>query len=331
MDNLDRVNNCIRTMQEQKDKLKNLVRYSRKELRKTKRKLKDASLESLNKRDQLEEMRKTFEHMKEKVKLQEDKLRYYKKQEMEVSLAKSFRTNASDDLNIKLIEQNKELLERFYQEEKRVNELEDENERLLNLKKRSDHRVSKLRAELKEAGKRLRDKVDEPSNVKDLKAEIVLLTRIRDRLQEDNQNYGERNKVLTIERNTYEKKLNEVIDEHNLAVAEYEKELEAATAKNRKLSNGKSTRGRTTSKSKKDLKGMFESSLSESGGKFNEKESIIEINRLENENRKLQIDNQEYRLAVLNVKQENMNMRNKNILLRKRIKRIEKMERRRRQ
>ena len=318
-------------MQEQKDKLKNLVRYSRKEIRKTKRKLKDVSLESLNKRDQLEEMRKTFEHMKEKVKLQEDKLRYYKKQEMEVSLAKSFRTNASDDLNIKLIEQNKELLERFYQEEKRVNELEDENERLLNLKKRSNQRVSKLRAELKEAGKRIRDKVDEPSNVKDLKAEIVLLTRIRDRLQEDNQNYGERNKVLTIERNTYEKKLNEVIDEHNLAVAEYEKELEAATATNRKLSNGKSTKGDKNSKSKKDLKGMFESSLSESGGKFNEKESIIEINRLENQNRKLQIDNQEFRLAVLNVKQENMNMRNKNIMLRKRIKRIEKMERRRRQ
>lgn len=315
----------IQTQQEQKDKLKKLVRYSRKEIRKNKRKLKEASLESLNRGDQLEEMRKTFEHMKEKVKLQEDKLKYYKKQEMEVSLAKSFRTNASDDLNIKLIEQNKELLERFYQEEKRVTELEEENERLLALKKKSDRRTTKLRLELKEAEVKLRDKVDEPTNVKDLKAEIVLLTRIRDRIQDENQTLSEKNKILTIERNTYEKKLNEVIDEHNETVAQYERELVLAREESQKSKNGKK-HGQKNGKT--GIKGMFDSSLSESGGGFDVKESMVRLNKLEGENRRFQIEIQELRIQVLSVKQENMNLRNKNITLKKRMRRMEKSEKR---
>ena len=304
---------CVETLQSQKDKLKGLVRYSRKELKRSKRKLKETSLESLNKNDKIEELQRTIQHLKEKIRLQEDKLKYYKKQEMEISLVKSFKSNVSDDLNMKLINQNQEILERFYKEEERVRELEEENDRLQDARKKRDAKIAKLEAEMR----RLREERQKEHNedeVKDLKAEIVLLNRIKDRLEDDEQKLKERMQIVQIERNTYEKKLNELIDEHNAVMDKYEQEL----AHVRGEMNRESMR---RDKEDRELRQVFESGVSESDkGITKLKESLINRRILESENQTLKAENAQLKLEMLSVKQKHMTLMNKYSILKRRIK-----------
>lgn len=301
------------TLQSQKDKLKGLVRYSRKELKRSKRKLKETSLESLNKNDKIEELQRTIQHLKEKIRLQEDKLKYYKKQEMEISLVKSFKSNVSDDLNMKLINQNQEILERFYKEEERVRELEEENERLQDARKKRDVKISKLGAEMR----RLREERQKETNegeLKDLKAELILINRIKDRLEDDEQKLKERLQIVQIERDTYEKKLNELIDEHNAVMDKYEREL----AQMRGEMNRESLR---RDREDKELKRVFESGLSESDkGITKLKESLINRRILESENQTLKAENAQLKLEMLSVKQKHMTLMNKYSILKRRIK-----------
>lgn len=301
------------TLQTQKDKLKGLVRYSRKELKRSQRKLKEASLESLNKNDKIEELQRTIENLKEKIRLQEDKLKYYKKQEMEISLVKSFKSNVSDDLNMKLINQNQEILDRFYKEEERVRELEMENERLEEAAKKKEVKLGKLAGELKKLREEKMKEANE-SEARDLKAEIVLLNRIKERLEEDEQKLKEKLQIVQIERNTYEKKLNELIDEHNDAVEKYEQEIEMLK---RDFKEDNLTRKREDKRFQKAL----ESGLSGSEGGINQlKESLINKRILESENQRLKAENAQLKLEMLSVKQKHMTLMNKYSILKRRIK-----------
>jgi chromosome segregation ATPase len=313
MDNLDRVVGCLDTLQTQKDKLKGLVRYSRKELKRSKRKLKETSLESLNKNDKIEELQRTISHLKEKIKLQEDKLKYYKKQEMEMSLVKSFKSNVSDDLNMKLINQNQEILDRFYKEEERVRELEEENERLQENQKKKETKIMKLQNTLKQLREK-KEKEENEGEVKDLKAEIVLLNRIKDRQEEDEQKLKERMKIVQIERDTYEKKLNELIDEHNNAVEKYEKQLDMIKGE---MNRDNMKRRKET----KELRKVFDSSNTESSKGINQlKESLINKRILESEIQTLKAENAQLKLEMLSVKQKHMTLMNRYSILKKRIK-----------
>ena len=301
------------TLQTQKDKLKGLVRYSRKELKRSQRKLKETSLESLNKNDKIEEQQRTVQHLKEKIRLQEDKLKYYKKQEMEISLVKSFKSNVSDDLNMKLINQNQEILERFYKEEERVRELEEENERLLEAKKKRDTKLVKLQGEMRKLREEKAKEVQE-SESKDLKAEIVLLNRIKERLEEDEQKMREKMQIVQIERNTYEKKLNELIDEHNDVVEKYEQELAS-------LKKDMTRESKTRKRENEKLKKMFESGISDSDVGVNHlKESLINKRILESENQTLKAENAQLKLEMLSIKQKYMTLMNKYSILKRRIK-----------
>lgn len=282
-------------------------------MKRSKRKLKETSLESLNKNDKIEELQRTVQHLKEKIKLQEDKLKYYKKQEMEISLVKSFKSNVSDDLNMKLINQNQEILERFYKEEERVRELEEENERLAEAKKKRDAKLVKLQGEMRALRNEKAKEVQE-SDTKDLKAEIVLLNRIKDRLEEDDQKLREKMQIVQIERNTYEKKLNELIDEHNEVVEKYEFEINSLK---KSINKDSKTRRRDDEK----LKKMFESGMNNSSEDVNQlKESLINKRILESENQTLKAENAQLKLEMLSIKQKYMTLMNKYSILKRRIK-----------
>ena len=282
-------------------------------MKRSKRKLKETSLESLNKNDKIEELQRTVQHLKEKIKLQEDKLKYYKKQEMEISLVKSFKSNVSDDLNMKLINQNQEILERFYKEEERVRELEEENERLAEAKKKRDAKLVKLQGEMRALRNEKAKEVQE-SDTKDLKAEIVLLNRIKDRLEEDDQKLREKMQIVQIERNTYEKKLNELIDEHNEVVEKYEFEINSLK---KSINKDSKTRRRDDAK----LKKMFESGMNNSSEDVNQlKESLINKRILESENQTLKAENAQLKLEMLSIKQKYMTLMNKYSILKRRIK-----------
>ena len=310
---LDQVISAVETLQTQKDKLKGLVRYSRKELKRSKRKLKEISLESLNKNDKIEELNRTIGNLKEKIKLQDDKLKYYKRQEMEISLVKSFKSNVSDDLNMKLINQNQDILDRFYKEEERVRELDDANDKLADDLKKARNKVSRLKGEMRNLRMAKEKEPKRDSEVRDLKAEIMLLNNIKERLEDDEQKLKEKMQILRIEKDTYERKLNELIDEHNTSVEQYEKQI---VSMRRALNLDNSSR----QKENDNLKKIFESSISVSGDEVNKlKQSLINKRILESENQTLKAENSQLKLEMLNIKQKYMTLINKYTILKRRV------------
>lgn len=296
---------CIETLQSQKEKLKGLVRYSRKELKRVQRKLKETSLESLNKTDKIEELNRTIQNLKEKIDLQDGKLKYYKKQEIEMSLMQnSFRSNISDDLNMKLINQNQEILDRFYREEERVRELEEEITLIENEKKKLEKRNEKLKKEIYKMKMDNEDKDDE-AELRDMKAEIMLLNNIKERLEEDEHKFKERIQILTIERNTYEKKLNDLIDEHNILIENYEKQIDSL----------KKSQKNNSSYDKSSKKYDYRMNLSDDEDDDNHQRSRV----LEKEIEHLRSENAQLKNQVYNSKEKHMTLMNKYYDLKKKI------------
>ena len=258
------------------------------------------------------EIEKENMNLQDRIILQEEKLEYYKKQEMEISLARSFKSTTSDDLNTKLIHQNQEILDRFHREEERCRELEDENEKLIEQKDKAKKKIFKLKMEINKLMQEKDSNIGgDDQDSQELREKILILREEKDLLQEQKEFLEDQNEKVQIACDTYERKLNELIDKHNEDVAVYEEEIE-------KLREYMMVEKADRESKNESLKKLFNSQIGESDAEFNKlKESLIQNKQLETQNQNLKAENAELKLDLLNIKQKQMSLMNKYSLLKK--------------
>lgn len=230
------------------------------------------------------------------------------KKEMEISLAKSWKSTTSDDLNTKLIQQNQEILERFHQEEERCRELEESNERLREQKEKAAKKILKLKIQLQTAN-RNKGNGDEEANEK-----LEQLRHENQDLEEKLEHLTDENEKIQIACDTYERKLNELIDKHNDDVEQYEAQMEAL--------RDELHRAEVDRKQKAEgMRRLMDSSVGESAEFEKIKDSLMKKNQMETMNQTLKAENQALKVELLKSKQKNMILLNKYSLVKKRLKR----------
>ena len=228
---------------------------------------------------------------------------------MEISLAKSWKSTTSDDLNTKLIQQNQEILERFHQEEERCRELEESNERLREQKEKSAKKILRLKIKLQTAS-RAKGTGDEEAleRVEQLRHENQILEERVEFLSDENEK-------VRIACDTYERKLNELIDKHNDDVEQYEAQMESfkeelmrAELERRERDDG--------------MRRLMDSGIGESAEFEKIKDSLMRKNQMETTTQVLKAENQVLKVELLKSKQKNMILLNKYSLVKKRLKRL---------
>ena len=313
--------NCLKngwfTLNQKKNKLKKTAYMCSQELKKTRKKLKEANRENKQIKNEMNEFEKENLILNDRIILHEEKIDYYKKQEIEISLARSYKSTTSDDLNTKLICQNQEILERFHREEERCGELEEENDRLRDQKEKASKKILKLKLEVKRLNEETIMNIEEEGDTlekQELKEQLLNEKELREGLEEDNEKLQEEKERVQIACDTYERKLNELIDKHNEDINIYEEEIE-------KLREDMDKDKVDREMSNNSLRRLFNSQIGESDTDFNNlKQSLINKKEIETENQNLKAENAELKLDLLNNKQTQMKLMNKYSLLKKRFK-----------
>lgn len=298
-----------------KDKLKKTAYMCSQELKKSRQKVKDLSKNLQKTTKEVNEMQKETQNLNDRIIMNEEKLEYYKKQEMEISLARSYKSTTSDDLNTKLIHQNQEILDRFHREEERCRELEEENEKLRDQKEKASKKILKLKMEINKLMQEKESKMGgQDHDTDELRERIMNLREEKDALEEEKELLEDEREKIQIACDTYERKLNELIDKHNEDVAIYEEEIEKLREEMAKEKTDRENKNES-------LKKLFNSQIGESDAEFNKlKESLIHNKQLETENQNLRAENAELKLDLLNIKQKQMSLMNKYSLLKKKLK-----------
>ena len=306
LDKISHVRQGWETLTNKKDKLKKTAYMCSQELKKIRQKLKIALRSAQSLKTEKNKLEKENVNLHDRVILQEEKMEYYKKQEMEISLARSYKSTTSDDLNTKLIHQNQEILERFHQEEERCEELEEEAGRLREQKEKARKKILKLKMEVnKLLGERESKLGGTGQETEELREKLNSLREEKEALEEENEMISEDKERVQIACDTYERKLNELIDKHNDDVGIYEEEIG-------KLKGMIDQDRQTREKNDESLHKLFTSQIDQSDAEFNKlKESLIHNNRLETENQNLKAENAELKLDLLNIKQKQMSLMNK--------------------
>ena len=228
---------------------------------------------------------------------------------MEISLAKSWKSTTSDDLNTKLIQQNQEILERFHQEEERCRELEESNEQLREKKEKSAKKILRLKIKLQAASR-------EKGNGDEEALERVEQLRHENQILEERVEFlSDENEKVRIACDTYERKLNELIDKHNDDVEQYEGQMESfkeellrAEMEHRERDDG--------------MRRLMDSGIGESAEFEKIKDSLMRKNKMETMRQVLKAENQVLKVELLKSKQKNMILLNKYSLVKKRLKRL---------
>lgn len=297
-----------------KNKLKGTTYYCSQELKKARKRLKESLNEGSLLKGKCKELEKEVLQLQDKLNLNEDKLAYYKKQEIELSYARSIKTMNSEELNPRLIQQNQEILERFHREEERSDELEEENQRLREQNEKNTKKIFKLKMEINKITQQREMGTGfdmENNKLKDRNAE---LKEDKERLEEENDFLrGEKEKIQIV-CDTYEEKMNELIDRHNEDVEGYEDQIQEFK---REMRQEQKNREMQSSNIQKLITSNF------NGGNFELKkikDSLIKNKQLETEMMNLKSENSELKIELLSIKQKYMNLMNKYSLLKKKVK-----------
>lgn len=309
-DLLEKLNNIKygwEVLTNKKDKLKKTAFMCSQEMKKLRAKTKELTKNNQILKEDHKTLEKSNMQLNDKLILLEEKLEYYKKQEMEISLRKSYQSVTSDDLNTKLIQQNQEILERFHQEEERCQELEKENENFRDQREKARKKIMNLKMEIKVLIEEKESNMFGQSNaeMEQLLSNIQNLRDEKNELEDENERLAEENEKVQIACDTFERKLNDLIDKHNEDIMMYEDEIEnlKVMIEEQKTNNESSSR---------NIQNILNSQLQDSDNDFNKfKESLIHNKQLETINQNLKAENAELKLDILAIKQRHMSLLNK--------------------
>ena len=174
------------TLTNKKNKLKKTAYMCSQELKKSRNKVRELTKNLQKMTKNSNEIDKENMNLQDRIIMQEEKLEYYKKQEMEISLARSYKSTTSDDLNTKLIHQNQEILDRFHREEERCRELEEENEKLIEQKDKAGKKILKLKMEINKLMQEKESNIGgDDGDSQELREKILNLREEKDVLEED--------------------------------------------------------------------------------------------------------------------------------------------------
>jgi chromosome segregation ATPase len=298
-----------------KDKLKKTAYMCSQELKKSRQKVKELTKNLQTTSRELQQRDKEAQNLNDRIIMNEEKLEYYKKQEMEISLARSYKSTTSDDLNTKLIHQNQEILDRFHREEERCREIEEENEKLRDQKEKASKKILKLKMDINRLMQEKEANIGGGDHeAEELRERLHNLREERDALEEEKEILEDEKEKTQIACDTYERKLNELIDKHNEDVIIYEEEIE-------KLREEMVREKADRENKNESLKKLFNSQIGESDSEFTKlKESLIHNKQLETENQNLRAENAELKLDLLNIKQKQMILMNRYSNLKKKMK-----------
>ena len=94
-------------LQIKKKKLKGTAYYCNQEMKKMKFQLKDQITQLKEFKEDKNELQISLQEATDKISIYEEKIDAFKRQEMDISLSRSVRSVTSEDMNSKLIEQNR--------------------------------------------------------------------------------------------------------------------------------------------------------------------------------------------------------------------------------
>ena len=310
---LDRLKNDWETLNMKKNKLKGTTYYCSQELKKSRKKLKERSQELRLMKDKHKELEKQVVQMNDKITLNEDKLNYYKKQEIELSFAKSIKTMNSDELNPRLIQQNQKILERFHREEERSNDLEEENSRLRNQNEKNTKKIFNLKLEINKINQEKESGVAFDIEVNQLKEQLSNKNEEVENLEDEIESLKDKIERVNIVCSTYEGKMNELIDRHNEDIENYETVIESLR---KEMQEEKFLREKENSSSQKFV-----------GNNSNDKnleirklkDALIRNKQLETDLLNFKSEQSDLKIDLLNTKQKYMNLMNKYSLLKKKV------------
>lgn len=192
--------------------------YYSQEYNKSMKKLKQSQNEFSKLKEENRLVNQKVEELKDQIIILEEKIQKYKNREMnlEYENPQSVRSMKSEDLNGKLIERNQEIFERFLNEEKKCEELTDDNIRLREINDTQQKKIFSLKLEIKQ----LKDnsKSFNSNNISDLNNSQMneYKTKISDLIHE--------NKKVKIVSETYKQKINELIQNFNTDYQNYKTE-----------------------------------------------------------------------------------------------------------
>jgi chromosome segregation ATPase len=317
-DLLEKLNNIKygwEVLTNKKDKLKKTAFMCSQEMKKLRVKTKELTKNNQILKEDHNTLEKNNMQLNDRLILLEEKLEYYKKQEMEISLRKSYQSVTSDDLNTKLIQQNQEILERFHQEEERCQELEKENEHFRDQREKARKKIMNLKMEIKVLIEEKESSMFGQSNA-EMEQLLTSIQNLRDEkseLEEENERLAEESEKVQIACDTFERKLNDLIDKHNEDIMMYEDEIENLKVMIEEQKNNNES-------SSRNIQNILNSQLQDSDNDFNKfKESLIHNKQLETMNQNLKAENAELKLDILGIKQKHMSLLNKYSMLKKKM------------
>ena len=290
-----------------KQKLKKTAYICSQEMRKYKSKLQKTERDFQEKQLTCEQLEAALQRAEDLLLVYKDKLKSYQKTENQdlVSLQTSFQSSASESLNLKLIGQNQEILQRFHKEQSVNAGLQEQMQELSDKNDKANKKIFLLSMEVNQLEKQTKTiEHDTTLKFQHVRGQLKKLEKAKADLETRNQQLLLQREKDQVACQVYEAKIDELMQTHGKEVCKFQ---DVIVQFKKDLQQAQDSR---TQQDNKIIR-IFESRGEDSPQLTQLKHSLIHQKQNDSQLQNLKSENAELKLELLHVKEQQMLLMNK--------------------